>query len=197
MLLYKNIVKEENKLLREKSENVLIPLSDEDYSLLTDMNSYLVEGYKLGPDETNEDIRPGVGIAAPQAGENKRMFCIIAYDEKEKLHEYNVLNPKIISTSEELCFLQTGEGCLSVDRCVEGYVHRPKRIKARVTLYDFENDTYTNTVLKLEGYIAIVFQHEYDHLEGILFVDKINKANPFFIPENSKPIVFKTDDNKN
>ena len=44
--------------------------------------------------------------------------------------------------------------------------------------------------LRLKGYIAIVFQHEYDHLLGTLFVDRINKENPFFIPENSKPIVF-------
>jgi len=44
--------------------------------------------------------------------------------------------------------------------------------------------------LKLEGYLAIIFQHEYDHLYGKLFYDRIDKENPFFIPENSHPVIF-------
>ena len=56
---------------------------------------------------------------------------------------------------------------------------------------DFEkNDAFLQTLV-LRGYLAVVFGHEYDHLNGTLFVDRINKANPFFVPENSKPIKFK------
>ena len=47
--------------------------------------------------------------------------------------------------------------------------------------------------MKLKGYLAVVFQHEYDHLNGILFVDKINKTDPYFVPDNSTPVVFKND----
>ena len=45
--------------------------------------------------------------------------------------------------------------------------------------------------IKLKGYLAIVFQHEYDHLFGTLFVDRINPVTPFDVPKNSTPVVFK------
>ena len=48
-----------------------------------------------------------------------------------------------------------------------------------------------NKTIKLKGYLAIVFQHEYDHLFGTLFVDRINPTNPFEVPSNSTPVVFK------
>ena len=118
------------------------------------------------------------------------MFCIQAYDEKGYFHHYCVINPKIISHSEALTYLDTGEGCLSVDRDVKGLIFRPKKIKANCFLYDFETNELAETTLTLSGYIAVVFQHEYDHLDGTLFVDRINKENPFFIPENARPIKF-------
>lgn len=190
MLLYKDIIKEDNPDLRNKSTPVKLPLSEEDFHTLDKLDEYLYNGYDNEIVEKYK-LRPGVGIAAPQIDVLKQMFVILAYDEEGKFHHYCVINPKIISHSEELAYLPTGEGCLSVDREVKGYIHRPKRIKAKCTLYDFETDKYTETVLKLKGYIAIVFQHEYDHLFGRLFVDHINKDNPFFIPDNSTPIVFK------
>lgn len=193
MYLYKDIVKDSEKSLREKSNDVSLPLSEEDYKILSNMREYLINGYEIDPSDKESPIKPGVGIAASQVGHNKKMFCVMAYDEKGNYHEYNVINPKIISYSEEKCYLTTGEGCLSVDLIHSGYIHRSKRIKAKVTLYDFETNTYTTDVLKLSGYIAIVFQHEYDHLFGVLFYDHINKDNPFYIPDVSKPIVFDED----
>lgn len=189
MLNYDNIIKEDNLDLREKSVDVALPMSDEDIKTICDMNDYLINGYD---DEyaAKHNIRPGVGIAAPQIDVLKKMFVILAYDEKENLHHYGVINPKIVSHSIELTYLEGGEGCLSVDRVVKGLIHRYKKITADCYLFDFETHEVKKTKLKLKNYIAVVFQHEYDHLFGTLFVDRINKDNPFFVPDNSSKVVF-------
>lgn len=189
MLLYKDIVKVGNEVLRMKATDVEIPLNDEDKNALIQMQEYLMNGYNEEFSKKH-DIRPGVGIAAPQIGISKKMFVIMAYDEDGCFHNYCVINPKIISHSEELTYLETGEGCLSVDENHRGYIHRYKRLKANCYLYDFEKDELIKAVLSLKNYLAVVFQHEYDHLFGILFFDHIDKINPFFIPENSKPVSF-------
>ena len=190
MLLYKDIVRDWHEVLKMNANDVKIPLSKEDEDTLIAMNEYLMNGYD---DEfiANNDIRPGVGIAAPQIGISKKMFCIATFDEKGDFHNYCVINPKIISHSEELTYLESGEGCLSVNEDYKGLIHRYKRIKARVTLYDPIKRATFDAFLQLKGYLAIVFQHEYDHLFGKLFYERINKHNPFYIPENSKPVVFK------
>lgn len=195
MLTYKNIIKEDDDRLRQKSEPVLLPLSSEDIELLNKMNEYLVNGYDDEFVEKN-DIRPGVGLSAVQIGVLKKVFVILAFDENSHLHHYGVINPKIISHSEETVYLPGGEGCLSVDRDIDGLVHRPKRIKAKVYLYDFKTQTVEETVLKLENYMSIVFQHEYDHLNGILFIDRIDKFNPFYVPQNSSVIEFAVEENE-
>lgn len=192
MFEYKDILKDESKahdILREKSIDVSLPLSQEDKNALKAMNEYLTLGY----DEQytkKHDIRPGVGIAAPQIGILKKMFVIMAYDEKGNYHNYLIINPRIISHSEEKIYLETGEGCLSVESEHRGYIHRHKRIKASCYLYNIENDTIEQTTLALKGYLSIIFQHEYDHLFGILFFDHIDKFNPFFVPYNSNPLKF-------
>ena len=192
MFEYKDILKDETKdhdILREKSIDVSLPLSNEDKECLKAMNEYL----QLGYDENyvkKHDIRPGVGIAAPQIGVLKKMFVIMAYDEKGNYHNYLIVNPKIISHSEEKAYLESGEGCLSVETTYRGYIHRHKRIKASCFLYNIDTDSLEQTTLSLKGYLAIIFQHEYDHLFGVLFFDHIDKINPFYIPENSTPIKF-------
>ena len=96
------------------------------------------------------------------------------YDEKGDFHHYVLVNPKIISTSVELTYLETGEGCLSVNRDVEGIVPR----YARVTIegYDMEG---RKIHIRAREDLAICFQHEIDHLNGILFTDKIDPKEPF------------------
>lgn len=193
MIDYSYIIKEDHKDIRKQSENVKIPLSKEDKETMYNMYEYLINGY----DEEQAkklNIRPGVGIAAPQIDILKKMFVIVAYDEHDELHEYGVINPKITSHSEELTYLNGGEGCLSVDREVKGLVHRPKKISVEFDNFDFETGTTQHIKLRLKGYIAVVFQHEYDHLFGKLFVDHINKNNPFYVPINSKPIHFDFED---
>ena len=86
-----------------------------------------------------------------------------------------VVNPKIISHSEEIVALETGEGCLSVNREVDGHVPR----FARITLTGYDADG-NKISLRLREELAVAFQHEVDHLNGILFFDKINKKKPFY-----------------
>jgi peptide deformylase len=119
------------------------------------------------------------------------MFVMRDYDEDNRLHHYLVINPKIISYSDEMVYLPGGEGCLSVDREVTGLVHRPRRVTVNTYLY--ENGETIKVILKLKDYIALVFQHEYDHLNGIMFTDRINKDTPLVVLPNSKPIEFKRD----
>ena len=193
MLNYSCIIKEDHLDIRKKSEDVKLPLSKEDKQTMLDMYEYLINGY----DEElakKLNIRPGVGIAAPQIDVLKKMFVIVAYDEHDELHEYGVINPKIISHSEELTHLPGGEGCLSVDREVKGLIHRPKKITVEFDSFDFETGSTKHVKLRLKGYIAVVFQHENDHLSGKLFFDHINKENPFYVPINSKPIRFDFED---
>lgn len=193
MIDYNYIIKEDHLDIRKQSENVKLPLSKEDKDTLLDMYEYLINGY----DEElakKYNIRPGVGLAAPQIDVLKKMFVIVAYDEHDELHEYGVINPKIISHSEELTHLPGGEGCLSVDREVKGLIHRPKKITVEFDNFDFETGAVQHVKLRLKGYIAVVFQHEYDHLFGKLFFDHINKENPFYVPINSKPIHFDFED---
>ena len=193
MLNYNCIIKEDHLDIRKISEDVKLPLSKKDRDTMLDMYEYLISGYD---EELAQklNIRPGVGIAAPQIDVLKKMFVIVAYDEHDELHEYGVINPKIVSHSEELTYLPSGEGCLSVDREVKGLIHRPKKITVEFDSFNFETGEVKHVRLRLKGYIAVVFQHEYDHLSGKLFFDHINKENPFYVPVNSKPIHFDFED---
>lgn len=187
MITMKEIIVEGNPLLRAKSEPVKIPMSLEDMKTMDEMTDYIFNSID---DEIAKkyDLRPAVGLAAPQIGINKKMLVIYAFDEKGNEHFYPMVNPRLVSYSDELTYLDCGEGCLSVTRETKGYVHRSKRVTVETYLY--LEGKLVKTTLRLKGYIAVVFQHEYDHLQGMLFVDRINKENPFFVPENSKPINF-------
>lgn len=167
------IVKDNKPSLRQKSKEVELPLSSQDIELLYAMNEYL----KLSQDEeyaSKHNIRSGVGLAAPQVGVNKRMFVVYVNDE-DKIYNYILVNPKIIETSAKLAALRSGEGCLSVEKDYQGLVHRHYKIKIQgFNLLTNKEETITAT-----GYLSIVLQHEYDHLDGILFYDRIDKLAPF------------------
>lgn len=193
MLNYNDIIKDDHPNLRLKSASISLPLNDEDRKTLYKLNEYLEKSLDLEFCQAN-NIRPGVGLAAPQINVQKRLFVILTEDEKGQLFHYGVVNPRIISHSEELAFLPSGEGCLSVDRVVEGFVHRYRRITVKANFYNFKTHELLEQQIRLQNYIAIVFQHEFDHLNGILFYDHIDKSNPFFIPSNSKPIQFSRED---
>lgn len=175
MLMMKDIIQDGHPTLRMRAENVKLPLTNEDLGILREMME-LVENSQIDELVEKFGLRPSVGLAAPQINLSKKMFVMSTVDENfEKLHRYAVVNPTIISMSEEQTYLASGEGCLSVDESISGLVIRAKRIKARVNLVDLETGEITKTVLKLSGFPGIVFQHEYDHLLGIMFVDKIEE----------------------
>ena len=166
------IVKDNNAIMRQKSLPVPLPLSAEDKKTLDDMLEYL----KLSQDEeyaTKHNIRAGVGIAAIQIGLLKRMFCIY-YEKEEGVVQYQLVNPKIIEYSVKKCALANGEGCLSVDGEHPGLSHRYYKIKMAA----FDALTNQDVVITARGYDAIVLQHEYDHLDGKFFYDRIDKNNP-------------------
>lgn len=191
MLTMKDILKEGNPILKVKSVDVVLPLSEEDENTLKSMIEYIFNS--INPEIAEKyKLRPAVGIAAPQVGKNIKMLVMYCTDEYGNEHYYPMVNPRIISYSEELTYLDCGEGCLSVNRETHGYVHRPRRVSLETYLYD--NGELKKVALRLKGYPALVFQHEYDHLNGILFVDRINKKEPFKVPENSRPIVFKNEE---
>ncbi|TFJ94509.1 peptide deformylase [Lentibacillus salicampi] len=182
MITMDDIVREGHPSLREKAEEVPIPPSDEDRQLLNDMLTFI----KNSQDEKIADeyhLRPGVGLAATQLGINKRMCAVHFEDLKGKMYSYGLINPKIVSHSVEQAYLSAGEGCLSVDRDVEGYVPRNARITVKAIGLDGKE-----LKLRLRDYAAIVVQHEIDHLNGVMFYDHINQSNPFAIPDHSKPI---------
>lgn len=193
MILSKDIIKDDNPLLKEKSVDVEIPLSKEDENTLKEMIEYIFNSI----DEeisAKYDLRAAVGIAAPQIGVLKKMIVIYTFDELGNEWFLPIVNPKIVSYSDELAYLKTGEGCLSVDREVSGLVMRPKRTTFKGYIYD--NGELVYKTIKLENYLSIVFNHEYDHLRGILFPDRINKENPFFIPNNASPIKFEGEEDE-
>lgn len=177
MITMDDIIREGNPVLREVAEAVTLPPSDEEKATLKSMMEFLINSQ----DEEiaqKYHLRPGIGLAAPQIGISKRMIAIYLDDDHGVLHQYALFNPKIISHSIEVTYLETGEGCLSVDRDVPGYVPRYARIKVKA--FDLNNKEVT---LKLKGLAAIAVQHEIDHLDGIMFYDRINDEDPFKIPE--------------
>ena len=103
--------------------------------------------------------------------------------EKEKFKNYIVINPKILSYSEEQIYVGEGEGCLSINREVEGIVPRYARIT--VEAYDMDGNKYT---IRVREDISIAFQHEIDHLNGILFIDHIDPKNPYKDQEKMREI---------
>ncbi len=103
---------------------------------------------------------------------------MLVNDFDGKLYKFAVANPEIVEESKEKVYLPDGEGCLSVPRETEGIVPRAKNIKVKAILYDTDKKTARKVTMKLDDYIAIVFQHEFDHLDGILFVDRLVDEAP-------------------
>ena len=103
----------------------------------------------------------GIGLAAPQIGKNIRLFIVKIDDGIERVF----INPQIIATSEQQCSYE--EGCLSIPKQYASVI-RPESVT--VQYKDLQGRRKT---LEARGLLARVIQHEYDHLEGILFIDRI------------------------
>ena len=141
----RNVVTEGDEILRKRCREVG-EVTDRIKMTLQDMLETMREQY-------------GVGIAAPQVGVMRRMF--IAEPEPDRV--YFMINPEILEQSGSQI---DDEGCLSVPGMI-GTVERPERIKIRAMDLDGIVQEY-----EFEGFDARVMCHEYDHLEGVLYIDK-------------------------
>lgn len=141
-------------ILREKCD----PVVDITPELLNTMN----EMVKM------MESQSGVGLAAPQVGFTQR-FLVMMNPETNEV--YRMINPKILSKSEETCLME--EGCLSVLGAdglpVYAHVRRPSSVTVEWT--DENGDKKT---AQMAGTIARIVQHETDHLDGVLFIDYLS-----------------------
>ncbi len=130
MILMKDITRDGNPVLRQEAAQVKFPLSKEDQQLAADMMEYL---------EVSQDpelcekygLRAGVGLAAPQVGVSEMMAAVLVPAEEEggeSPFKDVIINPVIVSHSVQNGALTEGEGCLSVDKEVPGFVPRHDRI---------------------------------------------------------------------
>ena len=157
------ILQKESLVLRQKAEEV--PHSE----IKTPRIKKILDKMIKALDEQDD----GVAIAAPQIGENLQIFVMSkrVYEmmNKKSLKDKDIrdevfINPKITKISKEKEMVD--EGCLSV-RWLYGKVNRSK--KATIEAYDREGKKF---IMGGSGIIAQIFQHEMDHLQGILFIDK-------------------------
>lgn len=173
MLKTEDFLDEKDKRLRKVSEEVKFPLTKEDKELINKMIKYLHDS-QIEELSEKYNLRPGMGLSAIQLGVAKRYFVVVHEYEDGKFENYIIINPKIISNSMEKIYVEEGEGCLSVNRAVVGIVPR----YARVTMEGYDIDGNKIQVRAREE-LSICFQHELDHLNGILFTDHIDPKNPY------------------
>ena len=144
-----------NKILRNTSK----PIS----KVTKDIKTFAVDMVKSMEDEN------GVGLAAPQAGRNIRMVvCKFNPGEANELI-MPLINPVLVSVSEEM--EEGEEGCLSLPG-IWGIVPRHKSVMVR-----FQNLKGSEQTLEFQDFNARIVQHEMDHLDGILFIDRAVKIN--------------------
>ncbi len=147
----RNIRMEDDPLLRKKSKPVK-EMNNRVSELIQDLKDTMVK-------------ENGVGIAAPQTGVLKRIFLITKEDGNVKTY----INPEIIDKQGVSIDF---EGCLSVHSIRSGLVFRPQRIRIKALDEDFNEFEE-----ELEDFIAREFCHENDHLNGILYTDKLLDSN--------------------
>ena len=173
MITMKDIVLEGHPALRKRAEKISFPLSDDLQHLAKEMLEFL---HNSQDEEiaAKYELRAGVGLAAPQLGKEIQMIALLipGYEDEPALLDEVWINPRILRESVKKTCLKEGEGCLSVNREVPGTVKyfTPDGEEKVKTLTDYE---------------ASVVQHEIDHLNGVMFYDHINQAQPQYIPEGA------------
>ena len=181
MIKMNHIIREGHPSLTTPSKPVLLPLSQKDI----DLGKSLLEYVKNSQNEEmvkKYRLRPAVGLAAPQINQLKRMFAMHVDDIDGSTYSYVFINPEIVGHTKEETYLPGGEGCLSVDRPTEGLTPRYFAIRMRGYYLDLYTETAKHIELELQGYPAVVFQHELDHLDGIMFTSKLYPELPNAFP---------------
>lgn len=141
----RNILKDGNPILRKTAR----PIDAVDAHILALLDDMAETMYHA----------EGVGLAAPQVGIRRRAVVIDVGDGLIEL-----INPEIVESDGEQCF---AEGCLSIPG-QQGYVHRPAFVRVQAQNRKGETIEY-----RAEGYLAVAMNHEIDHLNGVLFTDKM------------------------
>lgn len=187
MITMDDIIRDGHPTLRKRAEKIDTPVSEEIKILGEKMMEFLLNSQDPEKAEAY-DLRPGVGLAAPQVNQSIRMAAVHIPDDEEDegvVFSDVLVNPVIKRQSVKKTALPTGEGCLSVDEDIEGYVARPRRITLEYT--DLDNQVHE---IKLKDYPAVVVQHEIDHLNGILFYDHIDPDSAFQLDEDTTLLEF-------
>ena len=182
MLRTCDILDEKDPKVRAKNIDMTFPLTNEEKKLIHDMLEHLYLS-QIEEEAKKYNLRPGMGLAGPQVGLNKNFFVVCHEEEENVFKNYVLINPKLISHSEELIYSSGGEGCLSVNRDVEGIVPR----YARVTFEGYDENG-KKVKYRAREELSIAFQHEMDHLNGILFFDHIDPKNPYKNIDNMREI---------
>lgn len=169
----------ERETIRSGGEGIMRVLTVDDRSdslTLRRKSAPMVEGMERADDyETlrrrmlatvQDPENTGVGIAAPQVGILRRMIAVQRFDKPGEPFEI-YLNPKIVEYSAETA--PGHEGCLSIpDR--SGEVKRTQRITLR-----YRDEQFAERLERISGFTAVIFQHEIDHLDGILYTDRMER----------------------
>lgn len=173
VITMRNIIREGHPNLYKVSKPVRLPLSKGDKRLATELLEFVANSQDEEISEKYQ-LRAAVGLAAPQINILKQMFAVHFVDQDNNNYSFTVINPEIISKSEQMIYLPGGEGCLSVDRDTYGLL-TPRHQEITIHFWAFNPDRsdLVEMTLELKNYPAIVFQHEYDHLNGILFTEKM------------------------
>ena len=155
----RKILTEPDPFLRQKSKKVE-QVNDEIRTLMDDMLETMYNA-------------PGIGLAAIQVGEPKRVIVIDLSREDEKKNPLYFVNPELIINSDNNAAYE--EGCLSVPGQF-AEISRPDKCKVKYLDYNGNEK-----ILDAEGLLATCIQHEMDHLEGILFIDYLSKLKKSMI----------------
>lgn len=182
MIKMRDILDEKDKRLRQVSKEVEFPLSKKDKETIEEMIEYLTNS-QIEEMAEKYNLRPGMGLAAIQLGIPKRYFVVVNEYDEGQFETYVMINPRMISNSVEKIYVDQGEGCLSVNRAVEGIIPRYARVTFEA--YDIEGRKIN---VRAREELAIAFQHELDHLNGMIFTDHIDPKNPFKDQEKMRAI---------
>ena len=150
----------DNKILRSNCD----PIKQSEWKQYAKIWKEMV-AYIKNPDHA------GVGLAAPQIGITKRiMVCSLLRDwDDETFSTVMMINPEILEASSEMT-KEIEEWCLSLPKTKKGYVERHESIK--LSYYD---EKQKQKILRISGLASVIVQHEIDHLNGILYIDKLVK----------------------
>jgi peptide deformylase len=162
-----NIIQIGNSLLRNTAKTIADATDSEIIQLANDLI-------------TTAELANGVGIAAPQVAQSYRLFIMasrpsIRYPHAPKMSPTAVVNPVIVSRSNEM--IKDWEGCLSVPN-LRGLIPRHREIEVEYTSIDGEVQHQV-----LTDFVARIFQHELDHLDGILFIDRLETMQDLYSEE--------------